>query len=574
MESEHLAAPAGTRASRTPVRQRPQRTGQVTGGQDGEGQLTVHDATYDLLRRLEMTTIFGNLGSTEQTFLKNFPDDFEYVLGLQEASAVAMADGFAQATNKPVFVNLHSCAGPGNGMGNIIGAFQNKTPLIITAGQQTREMALSEPYLTNVDETMLPRPWVKWSYQPVRAQDVPGAILRAYLTAIQPPAGPVYVVIPLDDWDQPALGEAELRTTSTRYAPDPERMAMFAERIRKSKTPMLVYGQEIDRSGGWEAGIKFAEQLQAPVYMPPMPDRVSFPMTHPQFRGALPMAIGPLSKRLEGHDLVIVIGAEVFRYYPYVAGEYVPQGTELLHITADPLYANKAVAGDSLLSDAKLALESLIELVPKVQGRPLPPAPKPETKPPSTSSGPLHAMEAFTALSELRPKNAIIVDECPSTAEDVVRTWPTSDPESYFSFAHGGLGWGAPAAVGIAMAQKKTGNGRPVVAFMGDGAMQYSVQCLYTAAQHKAKVIFIVACNGEYAILREFGVLQETPNVPGLDLPGFDFVSTAKGYGVPAVEAKTKAEIKEAFSNALKTDGPSLIAIPVAREPNRPLVTP
>jgi benzoylformate decarboxylase len=574
MESEHLAAPAGTRTSRAPVRQRPQRAGQVSKpGATGE-ELTVHDATYDLLRRLEMTTIFGNLGSTEQTFLKNFPDDFEYVLGLQEASVVGMADGFAQATNKPVFVNLHSCAGPGNGMGNILGAFQNKTPLIITAGDQTREMALSEPYLTNVDATMLPRPWVKWSYEVLRAQDVPGAILRAYLTAIQPPAGPVFVVIPFDDWDQPALGEAELRTTSTRYAPDPERMAAFAERIRRSKNPLLVYGPEIDRSGGWEAGIEFAEQLQAPVFLPPLPDRVSFPMTHPQFRGGLPIAIGPLGKRLEGYDLVIVIGAEVFRYYPFVAGDYLPQGTELLHITGDPLYANKAVAGDSLLSNAKLALESLIQLVPKVQGRTLPPAPKVEVKPPSASGGPLLPIEAFAALSELRPKNAILVDECASSAEDVVRTWPTSDPESYFSFASGGLGWGAPAAVGIAMAQKKTGNGRPVVAFIGDGAMHYSVQCLYTAARHKAKVIFIVPCNGEYAILKEFAVLEETPNVPGLELPGFDFVATATGYGVPAVEAKTKEEIKQAFANALKTDGPSLIAIPVAREPGRPLVTP
>jgi benzoylformate decarboxylase len=574
MGSENPAEPVGTRAPRTPVHQRPRSAGQVTRGQ--EGQLTVHDATYNLLRRLELTTIFGNLGSTEQTFLKDFPDDFEYVLGLQEASAVAMADGFSQATNKPVFVNLHSCAGPGNGMGNFIAAFQNKTPLIITAGQQTREMALSEPYLTNVDETMLPRPWVKWAYQPLRAQDVPGAILRAYLTAIQPPAGPVYVVIPLDDWNQPALGEEDLRTTSTRYAPDPERLAAFAERIRRSKNPLLVYGQEIDRSGGWEAGVKFAEQLQAPVYLPPLPDRISFPETHPQFRGALPFAIGPLAKRLQGYDLVIVIGAEVFRYYPYVAGDYLPQGTELLQITADPLYANKAVAGDSLLSDAKLALEALIQLVPRVQGRSLPPAPRGDSKPPSAPGGPLRPIEAFAALSELRPKDAIVVDECASSAEDVVRTWPISDPQSYFSFAHGGLGWGAPAAVGIAMAQKQNGNAgaRPVVAFIGDGAMQYSVQCLYTAAQHKAKVIFIVPCNGEYAILKEFAVLEDTPNVPGLELPGFDFVATAKGYGVPGVEAKTREEIKEAFANALKTDGPSLIAIPVAREPDRPLVAP
>jgi len=143
-----------------------------------------------------------------------------------------------------------------------------------------------------------------------------------------------------------------VRTVSARYAPDPDRLAMFAQRIRESKNPVLIYGQEIDRSGGWDTGVTFAEQLQAPVYLPPLPDRASFPETHPQFRGALPVAIGPLSKRLKGHDLVIVIGAEVFRYYPYIAGEYLPEGTDLLQITEDPAWAAKAVAGDSLLSDA------------------------------------------------------------------------------------------------------------------------------------------------------------------------------------------------------------------------------
>src|SRR6476661_3522775 len=114
-----------------------------------KGQMTVYDATYNLLRTLGLTTFFGNPGSTEQPFLKNFPKDFQYVLGLQEASAVAMADGFSQATKKPVLVNLHSGAGTGNGMCNIMTAFQNKTPLIITAGQQTREMVLGDAYLTN-----------------------------------------------------------------------------------------------------------------------------------------------------------------------------------------------------------------------------------------------------------------------------------------------------------------------------------------------------------------------------------------------------------------------------------------
>src|SRR5271169_957263 len=196
---------------------------------------TVWSATYDLLRSLELTTVFGNPGSTEQPFLKNFPSDFQYVLGLQEATVVAMADGFAQATRRPALVNLHTSAGTGNAMGNIMSAFLNKTPLIVTAGQQTREMILCDPMLTNRDETMLPRPYVKWAYQPTRAQDVPGAIMRAYALALQPPSGPVYLSIPLDDWDQPALGEAVVRTASSRYSPDPARLAQFAERIQKSK---------------------------------------------------------------------------------------------------------------------------------------------------------------------------------------------------------------------------------------------------------------------------------------------------------------------------------------------------
>jgi benzoylformate decarboxylase len=535
------------------------------------GHVTVYDATYNLLRKLGLTTMFGNPGSTEQPFLKNFPKDFQYVLGLQEASVVAMADGFAQATRKPVLVNLHTSAGTGNGMGNIMTAYQNKTPLIITAGQQTREMILCEPLLTNRDETMLPRPWVKWAYQPVRAQDVPAAIMKAYAIALQPPAGPVYLSIPLDDWDQPALGDAVVRTVSDRFAPDPARLAQFAVRIRNSKNPALVYGQEIERSGGWEEGIKFAEQLRTPVFLAPFAERASFPQTHPQFQGMLPIAVGPLSERLKGHDLVIVIGAPIFRYYPYIAGDYLPEGAELLQITSDPADAGAAAVGDSLLADAKLALKALIDLVPKNSGRPLPTPLNIECKLPSRPNSPLTALEAFAALSELRPKDAILVLETASNSADLLQCWPTLEPDSYFTFASGGLGWNTPAAVGIALAQKKSGSGRLVVAVIGDGALQYSVQSLYTAAQLKLKLIYIVPCNAEYAILKEFAVFEKTPNVPALELPGLDIVSTAKGFGCIAVQSETTEEIKEAFTTALGADGPTVIAIPIARE-DRPLV--
>jgi benzoylformate decarboxylase len=196
---------------------------------------TVRDVTFDLLRANGLTTVFGNVGSTEETFLKDFPSDFRYVLGLQEASVIAMADGFAQATRHPALVNLHTGAGLGNAMGNLLTAFQNKTPLIVTTGQQTREMVLLEPWLTNVDATMLPRPWVKWAYEPARAEDVPAAFMRAIATALQPPAGPVYLSLPLDDWDKPCQGPAVVRTVAHRVAPDPARLREFAGQFGPSR---------------------------------------------------------------------------------------------------------------------------------------------------------------------------------------------------------------------------------------------------------------------------------------------------------------------------------------------------
>src|ERR1700685_1566079 len=203
---------------------------------------TVRSVTYDLLRSLGLTTVFGNPGSTEETFLQDFPDDFRYVLALQEASAIAMADAFAQVTGRPALVNLHSSAGVGNAMGNLVAAYHGNTPLIVTSGQQHRELMIGEPYLANRAATTLPEPWVKWSYEPYRAQDVPEAFMRAYAMAVQPPAGPVFLSIPLDDWNQPALGEAVVRSVSSRYSPDPDRVALFAQRIQKSKNPVLIYG--------------------------------------------------------------------------------------------------------------------------------------------------------------------------------------------------------------------------------------------------------------------------------------------------------------------------------------------
>ena len=210
---------------------------------------TVRDATFDLLRAYGLTTIFGNVGSTEEPFLANLPADFRYVLGLQEASVIAMADGFAQAKRGPALVNLHTAAGLGNAMGNLFTAFQNRTPLIVTAGQQTREMLLLEPYLTNVDPTDAAAAMGQVGVQPARPQDVPAAFMRAIATALQPPAGPVFLSLPLDDWDKPSAGRAACGRSRTRVAPDPARaLDEFADALRTRVVAVLVYGAAVARA--------------------------------------------------------------------------------------------------------------------------------------------------------------------------------------------------------------------------------------------------------------------------------------------------------------------------------------
>jgi benzoylformate decarboxylase len=281
--------------------------------------------------------------------------------------------------------------------------------------------------------------------------------------------------------------------------------------------------------------------------------------------------MGPLSSRLQGFDLAVVIGASIFRYYPYIPGPVLPQGCQLLQVTNDPSHAASALVGDSLLGDAKLALEALLALVDDGSSRTPPKPLNLRRELPELANSPLTAGEVYAALNPLRPENAIVVQETPSNQGDLATWWPTVRPASYYTFASGGLGWDAPAAVGIALAQKLSSGGRPVVAVIGDGSFQYSIQCLATAAMHKLKVIYVVPCNGEYAILKEFAILENTPNVPGLDLPLLDIVSAAKGFGCAALQARTPDEIQVAFLQALKADGPTVIATPINRQ-LRPLI--
>jgi benzoylformate decarboxylase len=535
---------------------------------------TVRDVTFDLLRECGLTTVFGNVGSTEEAFLENFPSDFRYVLGLQETSVIAMADGFAQATRRPALVNVHTAAGLGNAMGGLVTAYMNKTPLIVTAGQQTREMLLLEPWLTNVEPETLPRPWVKWAYQPVRAQDVPAAFMRAIATALQPPTGPVFLSLPLDDWDKPCPAPAVLRTVATRVAPDPARLGEFADAIRQAASPVLIYGASVARGEGWPQAVELAEALNAPVWAAPGSERAPFPEDHPLYCGGLPFAIAPLSEKLQGHDLALVVGAPVFRYYPYVPGEYLPSGLRLLHISDDPAETARAPVGDSLLGDAALSIAALRDVLadhaPRGRGRterlehrmaPHPPASQNGSRSNRPAAG-----EVFAALNEARPPHAVLVEESPSNLADLHKAWAITEPDTFYTFASGGLGWDLPASVGIALGERDSGRNRPVIAVIGDGSFQYSLQSIWSAVQLKLPMLMVVLGNDEYAILKAFAVQQKTPGVPGLELPGLDIVSLAKGYGCEAARVQDLDTIKQTVAQAFEKDVPTVLEVPISRQ--------
>jgi benzoylformate decarboxylase len=524
---------------------------------------TVREATYDLLREHGMTTVFGNPGSTELPFLSGFPTDFRYVLGLQEAIVVGMADGYAQASGRPTLVNLHTAPGVGNAMGALFNARENKSPLVVTAGQQVRAMMTMEALLTNRDATAMPRPVTKWNYEPPRPQDVPAALARATHVAATAPRGPVFVSIPMDDWgadsDEDATRHVVGRAVDGRPAPAPAAIADLAGRLGAASNPVLVAGPDIDASGAWDTAVALAERCRLPVWSSPASGsgRLGFPEDHPQFQGILPPAIAAVAQTLEGHDLVVVAGAAVFTYYPYIPGPVLPEGTSLVQLTSDPDEAARAPAGDAILGDVALALSALLEQVPEAD-RPLPPArPAPE---PAPDSDPITATAAATALGEVFPANGIIVNEAPSSVLAFRNQVRLSRPGSYFFGAGGGLGYGLPAAVGVQLAQPE----RPVVAVIGDGSMQYAIAALWSAVAHEVPLTVLVLRNEEYAILKWFAEFEGEMGAPGLDVAGLDSVAIASGYGMRARRVEGSDDLRSALADAIASNAPELIEVRIA----------
>jgi benzoylformate decarboxylase len=517
--------------------------------------VTVKDATFALLRAFGIKKVFGNPGSTELPFLSDWPDDIDYVLGLQEASVIGMADGFAQATRNAGFVNLHSAAGVGNALGNIYTAHRNQTPLVITAGQQARSILPLQAFLQAERASEFPRPYVKYSVEPARAEDVPAAIARAYYVAMQPPCGPTFVSVPIDDWTH-ATAPVEARTISREFGPDAAAIKALATALADSKRPALVVGPGVDRAGAVDLMVQVAEKTKAAVWASPFSARCSFPERHPQFAGFLHASPGQLSDALREHDLVVVIGAPVFTFHVEGHAAIFDGVTTIFQITDDPTAAAITPSGTSIVATMKPALSALLALLPETKramptARVLPPAP--------AADDPIPVEFLLHSLHAAMPADAVLVEEAPSHRPAMQRFMPMRGQDSFYTMASGGLGYGLPAAVGMAL-------GRPgvrIVCLVGDGSAMYSIQALWTAAQRKLPLTVVVINNSGYGAMRSFSQVMQVRNVPGLDLPGLDFVKLAEGHGCDAVRVTKSSELAGALKRGLRHDGTSLIEVMV-----------
>jgi benzoylformate decarboxylase len=538
------------------------------------------DVLIDILRDEGITHVFGNPGSTEMPLMDALVDtpDIAYVLGLQEATAVGMADGWALATGRTAFVNLHAMGGLGNAMGVLVASKASETPLVVTAGQQDTRHLMTEPWLSG-DLVALAAPVTKWAKELRRGDDVGPALRRAFGLARTPPCGPVFLSLPMDILDQDVNHPTPPASARPRLGASPD-AARLAERLATLDPERVVVLLGDDLPAAASAGlVAFAEAGGFPVWGTQLTSRTAFPSHHPCWTGVLKPDFADMRAHLQSVQAIVLIGGRAFVAYPYREAEPVPEGVALLHIADNPEAFGREHAADmALIGDISQTLSAVAgrlgELVDKSKvGARLAArgARRREAREATrkvilaeSASGPLSADAAVLAALDALPADAIIANDSAATfgrVQDLL----TTEPGRYF-FARGGvLGCSMPAAVGASLATKGW-----VAAFVGDGGAMYSPQALWSAAHHRTRTIFVVFNNRRYGVLqnvaRSLGYANaKAGRFVGMDVvdPTIDFQALAASMGVPGERADDRGAISAAIERALKREGPSLVEIPI-----------
>jgi len=526
--------------------------------------------------------MFGNPGTTELPLMDGLAREpgIRYILALQEAPAIAMTDGYAQASGGLGAVNVHVSPGLGNAMGMLYDAYKAGSPLLVTAGQHDQCFTVTEPILWS-DLPPVARPYVKWSTEAHRLEDLPRIVRRAVKTAMAQPTGPVFLSLPVDVLN--AERDIDLGG-STRVAPrlvgDRAAIDEAAKRLVRAERPLLVAGDAVAQSNALAELAELAELLGASVVSEGVASTCSFPFSHPLNGGTFPRLAPPIRAFLMRHDLLCSIGADLFTLSLPSDVEPMPHGLDIIHIDVDPWEIGKNYAAAvGIQGDPKATLPELCEAVRRHSSKSGHPqaakrreaavaanaAERAELEQKARRSAnlaPMAPLALVHAVAQATPAGATIVDETISSAAGVRTFFRCEDAKSFFGLRGGGIGWGLPAAIGVKLALPQ----RPVVALIGDGSAMYTCQGLWTAAHDSVPVVFVIFNNASYRILKQRtlglkGFSAEDDVYVGMDLdkPLIDHVGLAKSFGVPGERIEKVSEVAAAMGRALASGGPYLI---------------
>ncbi len=535
------------------------------------------DVLLDILRDEGITHVFGNPGSTEMPLMDALVDapDIAYVLGLQEATAVAMADGWALASGRAAFVNLHAMGGLGNAMGVLVASKASETPLVVTAGQQDTRHLMTEPWLSG-DLVALAAPIAKWAKEVRRGDDVGQALRRAFAIARTPPCGPVFLSLPMDILDQEVSGPTPPASAPPRLgaSPDATRLADKLAGLDPDRV-LVVLGDDLSASVS-DGLVAFAEAGGFPVWGTQLTSRTAFPSAHPCWAGVLKPDFAVMREHFEHAQAIVLVGGRAFVAYPYREARPVPEGVAVLHVADNPEAFGREHAADmALIGDIGATLGAAAKrLGERVDGkavearltaqaaskRAVQAALRTEIL--SHTSLPLTPDAAVLAALDALPDDTLIANDSAATfgkVQDLLMT----RPGRYFFSRGGVLGCNMPAAVGASLA----GAGL-VASFAGDGGAMYSPQALWSAAHYRAKVVFFVFNNRRYGVLQNVAKGLGYANAVagrfvGMEIvgPAIDFQALAASMGVPSLRADDRDAIGAAVAAALRREGPSLIEI-------------
>ena len=545
-------------------------------------------AFLDVLKQEGVEVMFGNPGTTELPLMDALATENElrYMLGLQEAAVMAMADGYAQASGKLAVVNLHVAPGLGNAMGMLYDAQKAGSPILVTAGQHEQSFTATEPILW-ADLPTMARPLVKWSSEVHRLADLPRLIHRAAKTALAPPTGPVFLSLPGDIFR--ADGEVEL-LAPTRVAPrvrgDRAAIEAAAVILASAERPVIMAGDAVAQSRAHAELVELAELLGAPVYTEFVPSTASFPSSHPLFRGSMIRLAPEVRRVLEQYDVLFSVGSDLFTLSLPSDIDPMPPGIRLIHLDIDAWELGKnyppavAILGDPqatlpeitaatrerMTSGARgLARERLAQAQKAIADEREALRAKARAL---ADASPIQPLALLHAFAEILPKDAVVIEEALSSAPGIRQLIRSDDPQSYFGLRGGGIGWGLPATIGVKVALPD----RPVVGLIGDGSAMYTCQGLWTAAHYRIGAVFVILNNMSYRILKQRlhamrGLAQQADCYVGMELidPKIDFVALARSLGVKAERARTLHEATDLLIEALKGIEPMLIDVELDR---------